>query len=64
MAPIVDNDPVKALYSTISFSEPHLFENGDKVLSKENQAVLFDGKIKHKSVAQTDERVRININID
>jgi len=41
-----------------------LFENGDKILSKENQAVIFDGRLRHKSVAQTDERVRININID
>ena len=52
------------LYSLNTNNGFTLFENGDKILSKENQAVLFDGKIKHKSVAQTDERVRININID
>ena len=40
------------------------FENGDKVLSKENQLILFSGDIKHCSVAQTDEYLRINININ
>ena len=52
------------LYSINTNNGFTLFENGDKVPSKENQAILFDGKIRHKSVAQTDERVRININID
>ena len=37
---IVDNDPVKALYSTISFSEPHLFENGDKIYYEPTNAPL------------------------
>ena len=41
-----------------------MFENGAKVSSKENQAILFDGKLKHRSVAQTDKIVRINININ
>ncbi len=40
------------------------FENGKKVYSKENQAILFDGLIKHRSVAQTDGKVRINLNIN
>ena len=41
-----------------------LFENGEKVVSVENQLVVFDGSIKHCSVAQTDENLRVNININ
>jgi len=40
------------------------FKNGDKVPSVENQMLIFDGQLQHCSVAQTDERHRININID
>jgi hypothetical protein len=40
------------------------FENGDKCTSEENKIVLFDGKIKHRSCTQTDEKIRINININ
>jgi len=40
------------------------FEDGTEICSKENQVILFNGEIKHRSVSQTDERVRININID
>jgi len=53
-----------ALYSVNTNNGYTLFENGDKVASVENQLVLFDGSLKHCSVAQTDENVRININID
>ena len=52
------------LYSINTNNGFTLFENGDKVLSKENRAIIFDGKIKHKSVSQTDKKVRINININ
>ena len=41
-----------------------LFENGEKVVSVENQLITFDGSLKHCSVAQTDENLRVNINID
>ena len=41
-----------------------LFENGEKVGSVENQLITFDGLLKHCSVAQTDENLRVNINID
>jgi len=34
-----------------------------KVPSVANQAVFFDGNIEHMAVTQTDENVRININI-
>jgi hypothetical protein len=41
-----------------------LFENGDKVPSIKNTALIFNGKLKHAAVLQTDEKVRINININ
>ena len=41
-----------------------LFENGDKVPSIKNTALIFDGKLKHAAVLQTDEKVRINVNIN
>ena len=41
-----------------------LFENGDKFESKENTLLLFDGHLKHCSVAQIDSNLRINININ
>ena len=40
------------------------FETGEKFLSKENSIVLFNSKIKHKAVTQTDTKIRINININ
>ena len=53
-----------ALFSINNNNGYTLFENGDKILSKENQLILFNGDLKHCSVAQTDENVRINININ
>ena len=41
-----------------------LFENGDKVPSIKNTALLFNGNIKHMAVLQTDKKARINININ
>ena len=32
--------------------------------SEANSIVLFDGKIKHRSVTQTDAKIRVNININ
>jgi hypothetical protein len=40
------------------------FEDGKKFQSIENSAIIFNGKIKHRSVTQTDERLRVNININ
>ena len=34
-----------------------------KIPSIENQALIFDGRIEHQAVTQTDENIRININI-
>ena len=63
----------------IDFEEPHtvalfsvntnngytLFKkSGEKIYSKENQLIIFDGSLEHCSVAQTDETIRVNINID
>jgi hypothetical protein len=40
------------------------FENKTKVQSKENTLTLFLGHVAHRSVNQTDERTRINLNIN
>ena len=40
------------------------FENGERIPSVENTLALFDGSVKHRSVTQTDENLRINININ
>jgi len=40
------------------------FENNEKIISKANEAIIFDGNIKHRSVSQTDEDLRININLN
>ena len=53
-----------ALFSVNTNNGYTLFENGEKVISVENQLIIFDGSIKHCSVAQTDENLRVNININ
>tara|TARA_R100001530_G_C4223409_1_gene130598 strand:+ start:75 stop:566 length:492 start_codon:yes stop_codon:yes gene_type:complete len=40
------------------------FENGKKIKSEENNLVIFPGHLKHRSVNQTDENTRINLNIN
>ena len=40
------------------------FEDGTKIPSIENQLLMFDGNIPHRSVGQTDTRARINLNIN
>jgi len=52
------------LYSVNTNNGYTLFKDGKKVLSLANQAVVFDGKMSHSSVAQTDESIRVNININ
>ncbi len=39
------------------------FEDGSKLPSIANQAYIFDGKIKHRSVSQTDTDIRVNVNV-
>jgi hypothetical protein len=53
-----------ALFSINTNNGYTLFENGDKFESKENTLLLFDGHLKHCSVAQIDSNLRINININ
>tara|TARA_R110001632_G_scaffold28454_6_gene75822 strand:- start:124 stop:606 length:483 start_codon:yes stop_codon:yes gene_type:complete len=53
-----------ALFSINTNNGYTLFKNKEKALSVENTMVLFDGSIPHCSVAQTDENVRLNININ
>tara|TARA_Y100001972_G_C7495444_1_gene251050 strand:- start:71 stop:571 length:501 start_codon:yes stop_codon:yes gene_type:complete len=40
------------------------FENGEKVESKENRALIFSSNIKHQTVSQTDTLFRTNINLN
>jgi hypothetical protein len=53
-----------ALYSVNTNNGYTLFKNGDRIRSLANQLVLFDGRLKHCSVNQTDENIRVNININ
>ena len=53
-----------ALFSINTNNGFTLFKNKDKVPSVENQMLIFNGKLEHCSVSQTDERFRINININ
>lgn len=53
-----------ALYSVNTNNGHTLFKNNNKIYSKENQLIIFDGSLEHCSVAQTDEKIRINININ
>tara|TARA_E500000318_G_scaffold4074_2_gene4355 strand:- start:1620 stop:2120 length:501 start_codon:yes stop_codon:yes gene_type:complete len=53
-----------ALYSINTNNGYTLFENGEKSYSQENQMILFDGSLKHASVSQTDEALRVNINFN
>ena len=40
------------------------FDNGRKVESKQNRAVLFNSDFLHQTVSQTDVKFRRNININ
>jgi hypothetical protein len=53
-----------ALYSVNTNNGYTEFENGDKYFSKENQIIIFDGNLKHRSVTQNDKHLRLNININ
>ena len=41
-----------------------IFENGDKIESKANRMLIFDGLDKHCSTTCTDKKARININFN
>jgi len=53
-----------ALFSINSNNGYTLFKNGNKIPSVENQMIIFDGSLEHCSVAQTNKKSRINININ
>ncbi len=62
----IDNSfPHKVLLYSVNTNNGYtLFENGQKIQSIENQLVIFDGSMRHCSVSQTDENIRVNININ
>lgn len=53
-----------ALYTINSNNGYTEFETGEKVISKANQMIKFNGLTKHRSVTQNDTDIRINININ
>jgi len=59
------NDPhMVALYSVNDNNGYIEFENGEKFISKANQLIVFNGKMRHRSISQTNTNVRLNININ
>ncbi len=52
------------LYSVNTNNGYTMFKSGEKIYSKENQLIVFDGLLEHCSVAQTDEKIRVNVNIN
>lgn len=53
-----------ALFSINTNNGFTFFKNKKKIHSKENTLLLFNGDMEHCSVSQTDENLRINININ
>jgi hypothetical protein len=52
------------LYSVNTNNGYTMFKSGEKIYSKENQLIIFDGLLEHCSVIQTDEKIRVNVNIN
>ena len=52
------------LYSLNTCNGYTEFEDGKKVHSRENSMVIFSGHIQHRSINQTDENKRMNLNIN
>ena len=52
------------LYSVNTNNGYTMFKSGEKIYSKENTLIIFDGLLQHCSVAQTDEKIRVNINVN
>ena len=52
------------LYSVNTNNGYTLFKSGEKIYSKENQLIIFNGLLEHCSVSQTDEKIRVNVNIN
>ena len=53
-----------ALYSLNTNNGYTEFKNGERYESIENTMVIFDGLTEHRSVTQTDTKLRLNININ
>lgn len=59
-----DHPHMVGLYSVNTCNGWTEFENGEKAGSIANSMVIFDGNTKHQSVSQTDEELRVNLNIN
>ena len=59
-----NNKKIKTNFHADSPASHTVFKNKNKIHSIENQMLIFDGKLEHCSVAQTDEKIRVNININ
>jgi hypothetical protein len=53
-----------ALYYLNSNNGETVFKTGEKVPSVANQMLIFDGHMDHAVIPQTDEKVRVNINLN
>ncbi len=52
------------LYSLNTTNGYTQFPDGTKIIGKENQAMFFDSSKPHQSATPTDEKCRVNININ
>ena len=53
-----------AIYNLNTCNGYTLFENNIKVFSEENSLLVFNGEKSHASASQTNEKLRININLN
>jgi hypothetical protein len=61
----MDDEDHKTLLYYIEDSNGYTeFNDGQKVESKRNRAVIFDAHLIHQTVTQTDKLFRTNININ
>ena len=59
----IENSKTAILYCNTNNGST-LFQNGKKVFSKENRAVIFDGHQKHCGIDCTDQKIRVVINFN
>ena len=60
-----DTEPHKTAIFMINSCDGYTeFEDGTKLDSVRNTLYIFDGSILHRSVGQTDSKIRININVN
>ena len=55
---------VVAIYNLNTCNGYTLFENNVKIFSEKNTLLIFNGEKSHASASQTDEKLRININMN